>query len=322
MTTTPTPPPTSPPTSARTPTPSLRRRVTLAVLGPLAVLLVVVCVAVDLLLGVQVRRDLHDRLVATADRADALDKAGVSQDALVGQLAGGTIRVRLITPSGATYGDPDTTDGGLPALPPPPPPHPPVGGPPRRPPHPPPDGTATAVTHPLPDGGRLIMVADTTQITQLQAELREVMAVAGLVTLLVAAVAVFAAVRGALRSLDRLTALAGVITSGDRGQRLRPDRVGTELGRAATAFDGMLDALEATETRAQAAAAAWARPRPPPEPRPNRPNARNRKSASSSPMPRTSCAPRWPVSKWPPSSWPTPARSPATPENVDEPACC
>ncbi len=60
--------------------------------------------------------------------------------------------------------------------------------------------------------------------------------------------------RVALRPLDRLTALATDIATGDRGRRLRPRRTDTELGRAAAAFDGMLDELETSERRARQAA--------------------------------------------------------------------
>jgi signal transduction histidine kinase len=48
--------------------------------------------------------------------------------------------------------------------------------------------------------------------------------------------------------------LATDIATGHRGRRLRPKRTDTELGRAAGAFDGMLEALEASERRAQEAA--------------------------------------------------------------------
>ncbi|PIB78332.1 HAMP domain-containing sensor histidine kinase, partial [Mycobacterium celatum] len=133
-----------------------------------------------------------------------------------------------------------------------PPPPPPPG---HRPP-PPPDATATVVVHPLPAGGRVILVADTTQTTQVTRQLRQLMIGAGVATLLVAALLLVAASRAALRPLDRLTGLAKDITTGDRGRRLHPDRVDTELGRAASAFDGMLDALEASEQRAQRAAEA------------------------------------------------------------------
>jgi len=58
--------------------------------------------------------------------------------------------------------------------------------------------------------------------------------------------------------LDRMTALATGITRGDRGARLRPASPRTELGRTATAFDDMLDALEDAEGAAQSSAAAAA----------------------------------------------------------------
>ncbi|WP_459983836.1 HAMP domain-containing protein, partial [Mycobacterium avium] len=113
-----------------------------------------------------------------------------------------------------------------------------------------------AVVHPLPDGARLILVADTTQTTQVTRQLRGLMIAAGIVTLLIAALLLIAVSRAALRPLDRLTALANAITTGDRGRRLRPHRADTELGRAASAFDTMLDALEMSERRAQQAAEA------------------------------------------------------------------
>ncbi|MEK0461479.1 HAMP domain-containing sensor histidine kinase, partial [Mycobacterium ulcerans] len=133
------------------------------------------------------------------------------------------------------------------------PPPPPPG---RPPPGPPPDATATAAVHPLPDGSRLILVADTTQTTQVTRQLRQLMIGAGLVTLVVAALLLVLVSRAALAPLDRLAALAKDITTGDRGRRLRPSRGDTELGRAASAFDGMLDALEDSELRAQQAATA------------------------------------------------------------------
>lgn len=67
--------------------------------------------------------------------------------------------------------------------------------------------------------------------------------------MVLAALLLSAATRAALRPLDRLTVLARSITTGDPGQRLRPDRSSTELGQAAAAFDEMLDALEASEQR-------------------------------------------------------------------------
>ena len=260
-----------------TPTPSLQRRVTVIVVGLLAVLLLILGVIIDVTLGVQARRNLHDRLVAATSRADALAAVHTPPGQLAAELNGGSVRALMVTADGATYGDPaispDTTAGPT-VPPPPPPPHrpwlppllggppppppppegpPPPGGPPPPPP-PPPDATATVVVHPLPTGGRVILVADTTQTTQVTRQLRQLMIGAGLVTLVVAALLLVAASRAALRPLERLTDLAKDITTGDRGRRLRPDRADTELGHAASAFDGMLDALEASEHRARRAA--------------------------------------------------------------------
>lgn len=255
-------------------TPSLQRRVTLVVVALLALLLVALGVTIDVSLGVLARRNLHDRLLAAASRAEALDAAHTSPDLLAAELNGGGVRALLVTADGATYGDrgisPDTVAGPTapppPFAPPPPwargrdfpppgmPPMPPWPPPPPPPPPPPADATATALVRPLPDGGRVILVADTTQTTQVTHQLRLLMIGAGVATLVVAALLLIAVSRVALRPLDRLTTLANDIRTGDRGRRLRPDRADTELGRAATAFDGMLDALEASERRAQKAA--------------------------------------------------------------------
>lgn len=252
-----------------TETPSLRRRVTLSALALLATALVVFGVVIDFAFGSQVSRDLHDRLVATAARADALVETGASPEQTAAQLNGGGIRALLVTADGQAYGDPaispDTRAGPGTALAPPGPPPPPdrqdgpgkPGGPPPPPPPPPPlDETNTAIVQPLPDGARLILVADTTQATAAVRDLRELLIGAGAITLAVAAALLIAVARGALRPLDRLTGLARAISTGDRGRRLRPDRPNTELGRAAAAFDGMLDALEAAERQAQEAAEA------------------------------------------------------------------
>lgn len=255
-----------------TPTPSLQRRVLVLVIALLAVLLVVLGVTVDVSLGMQARRNLHDRLLAATSRADALAAAHTSPDLLAAELNGGSVRALVVTADGATYGDPgirpDTQAGPMvpPPRRPPPPGHPPMpmpmpgppSGPPLPPPPPPPlfppDSTATVLVHPLPDGARVILVADTTQTTEVTRQLRQLMISAGLATLVIAALLLIAVSRAALRPLDRLTALARSITTGDRGRRLHPSRTDTELGRAASAFDGMLDALEESELRARRAA--------------------------------------------------------------------
>jgi signal transduction histidine kinase len=245
-----------------TPTPSLQRRVVVVVIGLLAVLLVVLGVVIDVSLGAQARRNLNDRLLAATSRADALAQARTPPQQIAAQLNGGVVRALVIAADGTAYGDPAISpDPGAGAFVPPPPPPPvyPPFGPPGFPPPPPgppapPGATATELVHPLPDGGRLILVADTTQTTQVTRQLRQLMIGAGVATLLVAALLSVAVSRVALRPLDRLTALATDIATGDRGRRLRPKRTDTELGRAAGAFDGMLEALEASERRARDAA--------------------------------------------------------------------
>jgi two-component system, OmpR family, sensor kinase len=267
------------PADLATPTPSLQRRVTIIAVGVLAVLLLILGVVIDVSLDFQARHNLHDRLMGVTSRADALIAAHTPPSQIAAELNGGGVRARLVTADGTAYGDnaisTDTTAGPATPLAPPPPP-PPRGGPrgwgppppppdespwgptppppPHGPPPPPPDATATAVIHPLSGGGRIILVADTTQTTQVTRQLRQVMIGAGAITLAIAAVLLVAASRVALRPLERLTALANGITTGDRGRRLRPDRAETELGRAASAFDGMLDELENSERRAQDAA--------------------------------------------------------------------
>ena len=84
--------PTGPPIDPATPTPSLQRRVMLLVVALLAVLLVVLGLTIDVSLGLQARRNLHDRLVAATSRADALAAAHTSPDLLAAQLNGGSVR--------------------------------------------------------------------------------------------------------------------------------------------------------------------------------------------------------------------------------------
>lgn len=264
----------APDPASGTATPSLRRRVTLTVLGLFALLLVVVGVAVDVALGAQLRRELDTRLVDRAARAVSFTAAGATPQELPDLLGGRDIRIRVTTSDGSSYGDrglapriaatgPTRSASPKPAAR----PAPPIGGPAARgpaggpgpgpPPPPPPDPperSSMTLTQALPDGSQVLLVADTTQIIDVRDNLRLIMAVAGVVILGLAALLLLGAIGRALSPLDRLTGLAQRITSGDRGRRLRPDRAGTELGRAAAAFDGMLDALEATEHRAQQAA--------------------------------------------------------------------
>lgn len=237
-------------------TPSLRRRVAAAVLAVVAVLLVLVVLLVDVLLGARLRSDLDATLADRTAQAQQLVAAGAGPEELVARLSGGSIRVRVVTAGGRALGDPGLGPPGG---------SPPVAGPDRdgrgpgatpvgpragRPPVPP-DAGSRSTELALPGGGRVQLVADSAESTGIRTGLRAVLAGSVLLTLLVALAAVAVVVRTALRPLDRMTALAHRITAGDRGARLRPDRPGTDLGAAAAAFDGMLDALEDAETRSR-----------------------------------------------------------------------
>lgn len=265
---------------ARTATPSLRRRVTAAVLGVVAVLLVLVVVLVDVLLGARLESDLDSELRDRVVQAQQLIAAGATPEELVTGLSGQQIRIKVTTADGKVMGDPglsppgtpppggrrdrgpggdhtggdttggDTTDHAgdehtdapavVPAVPVP-------GG---RPPVPPDVGSRT-VTLDATDGAEVELVADAADVTQVRNGLRAVLAGSVLLTLLVALGAVSFVVRTALRPLDRMTALAGRITAGERDARLRPDRPHTDLGTAAAAMDGMLDALTDAERRSR-----------------------------------------------------------------------
>jgi signal transduction histidine kinase len=224
-----------------TATPSLRRRLTLMVLALLAVLMLTMGLVINATLTALEDRSLHERLSLATDRADSLVALKISPEQLAEQLNGGIISALVVAADGSSFGDPaiepDATTGSR------------MAPPPLE-----PDETATVLVHPLAYGGRVILVADTTEAAETLSRLRRLMIGAGLAILLIAAALLAGVSRAMLAPLDRLTDLARDITTGDRGRRLRPDRPKTELGRAASAFDDMLDELEDSEKRAQRAA--------------------------------------------------------------------
>lgn len=224
-----------------TATPSLRRRLTVMVLALLAVLMLTMGLVINATLTALENHSLHERLALATQRADSLVALGISPEQLAEQLNGGIISALVVVADGSSFGDPsiepDATTGSR------------IAPPPLE-----PDETATVLVHPLADGGRVILVADTTEAAETLSRLRRLMIGAGLGILLIAAILLAGVSRAMLAPLDRLTDLARDITTGDRGRRLRPDRPKTELGRAASAFDDMLDELEDSEKRAQRAA--------------------------------------------------------------------
>ena len=224
-------------------TPSLRLRVVVAVLVLLAAVLVGLGLLVNAVLAARLEADLRDRLAERAGFARLIAGRGLADQDLADRLTGQGITAVVRDGGAEVYGRsrPD--------------------GPGRRGPgpgpRPAPDPAPVVVTE--TDGalvvdlalarGTLTLSASDVEIGRTLAQLRTVELAAGAGTVLVVGLLLTRVVAGALAPLTRMTAVAGRIAAGDRGERLRATRPGTDLGRTAVAFDGMLDALEASELR-------------------------------------------------------------------------
>ncbi|GAB2935286.1 hypothetical protein GCM10027047_34720 [Rhodococcus aerolatus] len=229
---------------------SLSRRVVVSSVLVLAVVLGAAGVLTDVLLGAQLRSAATVRLDGRLAAAAAVVTAGGSDEEAVAAATGDGVTAVLVTADGRPLGNRDLAPGRPPV---PDAPGPASGRPtPPAPPTPPAAADPQVRSRELPDGARLTVAVDTASIASVRSQLRTVLVPLLLGALLVAALLLLLATRTALRPLDRMTALARDITRGERGRRLAPDRPGTELGRTAAAFDGMLDALEGAEARAQA----------------------------------------------------------------------
>lgn len=209
-------------------TASLRRRVTVTVLVVLAVVLVAVGLVVDAVFRAQAERDVNAVLTARVQLAQQLAKQNTAPQNLLRRVETRGVQGTLTLPDGTVLGGP-----GLPA-----------------------DARirqvrATLSGPPRIDGAKLTLTADESLIAAAEQSLRWVLLATGVGALVVAAIALLLAVRFALAPLDAMTRLARSIVSGGRGGRLAPERPGTELGRAAAAFDSALDALEGAERAAR-----------------------------------------------------------------------
>jgi len=218
-------------------TASLHRRVTVSSVLVLAVVVVLLAVATDLLFAAQSDRDLRASLVERVRLAEQLGRQGVGPRELVARVESATVKVRLTTSAGQVFGSAD-------------PPPAPTGRGARQPYR---DGDDLVSVRRLPSGAELVLVAQGDPGSSAQRRLRRLLVIVGLLAIGIAALVLTGTVRVALGPLDSMTALAKSITRGDRGRRLAPDRPDTELGRAARAFDDMLDALEGTERQARTA---------------------------------------------------------------------
>jgi len=225
---------------------SLRGRVTLTVLGLLALLLVVLFAVVDVALGARLRADLRTRLTDRVALARQLDSSLTPQQ-LVDHLRGEGVTAQLCAAGGGcVFADPT--------------PAPPTAG---TPPKPKAAKHARAAVHqsgsllfvqaPLTDGQQLTLSTDGSAIPATLSRLVALEAAGGAAALAVAGLLLGRLVGAALHPLDEMTALARRIADGDRGRRLRTGRTDTELGRTAAAFDAMLDELETALAAARAA---------------------------------------------------------------------
>ncbi len=207
---------------------SLRLRVTVSSLVVLTVALLAVGALIDVVFAAQSRADLRTRLAERAVVAGQLVEQGISGVDLAGQLDADGIRALVTAADGTVYRSGRGTGRRL--L----------------------DGSgAQVLRRPLPDGSQLTLVGDDGQLTAAQLRLRRILVLVGVAALVVAGLVMAVTTRVALRPLDALTGLARSITRGDRGRRLAPARTDTELGRAAAAFDDMLDELEGAEQAAR-----------------------------------------------------------------------
>lgn len=220
---------------------SLRRRVIVASVLVIAAVLVLLVLATDLLFAAQTRRDTEALLRERAAHAQQLTVRGVPPREVVRQIEATGVDALLTTQTGQQYGKASPPAAAPPA--------------PRRRNEVWRVGSTTVLERRLPNGSQLHLVANGDEVTAAQRRLRRLLVIAGLAALAVATVALIIVVRLALAPLDAMTAVALSIARGDRGRRLAPTRLDTELGRTAGAFDQMVDALEGAERTAKHAEA-------------------------------------------------------------------
>jgi len=223
---------------------SLRRRLAVTALAVLTVALLAVDVFVYVALQTQLDGNLRDRLEVRARLAQRLAPS-LTPAELADRLAGDGIAVRLARRGHVV------AEGVARAAPPPVPKPPRDGGPPA----PPPrkghkdapivlSGGLVELRRDLPGGQRVTLTASRRDVRDALDRLLVLEGTGSAVALALAALVLLRLLGVALRPLDRMTAVALGIARGRTGERLAPDRTDTELGRAAAAFDEMLDSLE------------------------------------------------------------------------------
>jgi two-component system OmpR family sensor kinase len=212
---------------------SLRRRVTLVVVAVLGVVLLVLVIVVNGVFAVTSTSSLDAVLADRAQFAQQLARQGTAPETLIRRVDGREVRAGLVLSDGERFGahlDNAREEAN--------------------------GGKVRSVR--LAGSGQLnnavlTLAADAPVLTTAKRTLLRVLLLTTLGALVVTGAAMVGAVRFALAPLDAMTTLARSITRGRRGRRLSPTRTDTELGRAAQAFDDMLDALEGAERQARTA---------------------------------------------------------------------
>ena len=213
-----------------TPTPPLRRRVVASGVAVVAVVLLLVNAAVYVAFGASLRSSLDElldeRVRSVRAEAQEVRADGRGVEELARRLQARGLRATVRAPDGTTYNSDPTSPltGGLPTT---------ARG-----------DRFVSRTLELPGGGSVQVLSRSGVRTALQ-RLLVLQLVSSLVALGVAGALLSRASRRALRPIDEIVAAAGRTAAGERGERLRPDRPDTELGRMAAAYDEVLDALEA-----------------------------------------------------------------------------
>ncbi|RZS40916.1 signal transduction histidine kinase [Herbihabitans rhizosphaerae] len=203
---------------------SLRTRLTLATIVVAGLALLGVVVVVDAVYGLQARKQLSERLTDRANFAVQLDGRNQAAAQIVRRTSGTGIQVKVVTADGRRFGVDDPIE----------------------------TGEVMTTDRRLPKSGATIsLYADTTTIDESRTLLRQVLGLVGGGALALTAGGLLLTVRRSLRPLDAMTNLAYSIAHGRRGQRLRPERTDTELGRTASALDTMIDSLEGAERQAR-----------------------------------------------------------------------
>lgn len=213
-----------------TATPPLGRRVVLVGVAVVALVLLAVNAGVYVALRASLLRSLDDVLAERAEtvRVEQRDVAPGDGAELARRLQARGLRAVVRTADGRVFrSDPSSPviSGSLP----------PSSG----------DDVYTSRTVELTGGATAQVFARTSGVWDTLRRLLALQVAGSLTALGLAALLLTRASRLALQPVADIAAAATRTAAGQRGERLHPDQPDTELGRMATAYDEMLDALEA-----------------------------------------------------------------------------